>query len=98
MRILRQMRRAERQIKKKWTLAVLLDEPFRALPKALLQLREIHVLFRDLDAGRLRLVEREGRHIVAVGQSEEKIEAIIRGRPEGLHVAEMPFADNRAGV
>ena len=66
--------------------------------EALSEPREINRALADLSGGRVALVERQGPHIVAVGQAEVGIETVGGGRPMGGDVPQVPLADQSGGI
>lgn len=101
----RDMRHGVRQIQKEWFLLMLLDEVHRPLGVAAGELMLVrHQLGnlvslderkRRIVAGLCRGVERP--HVVAVGEPEILIEALVDGQ-ELRRTSEMPFAEHPGGV
>ena len=97
VRIERDMRRCKRQHQEERTVPVFLDVAEAALEKAVGELVHRRVFTREFDAGLFR-VEAQRLHVVAVGQPEKYVEAVLRWRPEWRDMAKMPFADERCCV
>ena len=96
--IVGQMRRAQRQQQEERLGRILAHEFLGAVVETLLKLRKRHVFLDQLHARAVVGVERHGLHIVAVWQPEKQIEAVLGRRPERRDMAQMPFADQRAGI
>jgi hypothetical protein len=90
--ILRQMRRAQRQLDEERPGRVRVDETLRFGIEALLKLGQVGLLFPHR-AGTVNRVQRQWCHVVAVGNAEEIVETVCGRGPVIAGMTEMPFAE-----
>ena len=92
------MRRGQGQQHEERAIAVGLGEGLGLFEEVAGEPGEVDLALVFGQAARVRLVELQRPHVVAVGQSVETVEALHRGRPVRRYMPQVPLADQRGRI